>query len=317
MLTLDDGRGRGVRVADFNTGSGLRFRVVIDRAMDISDAFYNAYSLAWISRNGVSRPETRAGMNWLGGFGGGLLTTCGLDHVGGPESDGFGARCLHGDIGNISAELECVKQPDIAKENATMSVSGRILQSTVFGPHIELRRTVFSILGVPKIAVRDEVTNLGNEKVPHMVLYHINLGWPLIDKETRLLWKGDWTSGKPNDPIVNARNDFTVCRAPMKEHSGSGESVIFIDSAADSDGFCRCEARNDPLGLGLKIRFDKTMLPWLINWQHWGEGEYVTALEPATNPPIGQSAARAAKTLRFIEPGETLVYELEFEAAKY
>jgi hypothetical protein len=25
------------------------------------------------------------------------------------------------------------------------------------------------------------------------------------------------------------------------------------------------------------------IMPWLINWQHWGKGEYVTALEPGTN----------------------------------
>ena len=37
---LDNGLGRGTRIAWINTGTGLRYKVVIDRAMDIADAFY-------------------------------------------------------------------------------------------------------------------------------------------------------------------------------------------------------------------------------------------------------------------------------------
>jgi hypothetical protein len=54
-------------------------------------------------------------------------------------------------------------------------------------------------------------------------------------------------------------------------------------------------------------------LPWLNNWQHWGKGEYVTGLEPGTNPPIGQAKARAQQQLIFLQPGETRSYSLELE----
>ena len=54
---IDNGAGRSTRIAWINTGSGLRYKVVIDRAMDIADAFYNQYSIAWLSNLGVSRPE--------------------------------------------------------------------------------------------------------------------------------------------------------------------------------------------------------------------------------------------------------------------
>ena len=43
---LDNGLGKGTRIAWVNTGAGLRYKVVIDRALDIVDAFYNQYSLA-------------------------------------------------------------------------------------------------------------------------------------------------------------------------------------------------------------------------------------------------------------------------------
>lgn len=63
----------------------------------------------------------------------------------------------------------------------------------------------------------------------------------------------------------------------------------------------------------MALRFHKDQLPWLINWQHWGKGEYVTGLEPATNPLIGQAKAREQKELLFLAPGETRSYDLEIE----
>jgi hypothetical protein len=91
---LDNGLGKGTRIAWVNTGGGLRYKVVIDRGLDIVEAFYNQYSLAWLSHAGVTapRPDANRGLEWLYSFAGGLLTTCGLTHVGGPETDEFGER---------------------------------------------------------------------------------------------------------------------------------------------------------------------------------------------------------------------------------
>lgn len=223
---LDNGRGRGTRIAWINTGTGLRYKVIIDRSLDIADAFYNQYSLAWLSHVGVTTPNPAAtrGLEWLRTFGGGLLSTCGLTHVGAPETDQYGERGLHGRIGNIPAELESIVQPDPVAGNLGMSITGRIRESVVFGPHLELKRTISGTLGDPVIRIRDEVTNLG---------------------------------------------------------------------------------------LAVAIRFEKNQLPWLTNWQHWGKGEYVTGLEPGTNPPIGQAEARKQDQLIHIEAGESMAYDLE------
>src|SRR4026207_747516 len=80
---LDNGASRGTRIAWINTGTGLRYKVVIDRAMDIADTFYNEHSVAWLSHAGVAAPQPFAnnGLGWLRTFFGGLLTTCGLSHV--------------------------------------------------------------------------------------------------------------------------------------------------------------------------------------------------------------------------------------------
>lgn len=317
---LDNGNGRGVRIAWVNTGSGLRFKVVLDRGMDIAEAFYNQYSLAWISHMGVKPPDPSAdnGAKWLQSFGGGLLTTCGLTHVGGPEEDEFGERGLHDRISHSPSELISVKQPDLKSGDMTMSLTGKMLQSTVFGPHLELKRTIIATLGSPVIKIRDEITNTGNEPAPHMLLYHCNFGWPLIDDGTEIIWEGDLKV--PNDKsreIFKDGSDYKICRNPIDDHAGSGEAVGFIDIVETADGQCECGVLNRNIGLRLDLKFQKEQLNWLTNWQHWGTNEYIMALEPCTHPPIGQAAARKNNTLIFIQPGETKTYSLEINVRSF
>lgn len=314
---IDNGLGRGTRIAWINTGTGLRYKVVIDRAMDIADAFYNQHSLAWLSHAGVMPPQpfSGKGIDWIRTFGGGLITTCGLSHVGGPESDVYGERGLHGLVSNIPAEIESIIQPDPVAGKMEMSITGIIKQTQVFGPILELRRTISGTLGEAKIRIHDEVINRANTTTPHMMLYHCNLGWPLVDEGAEIVWQGAWKSrdGDPNNPIFREGNDFKTCPAPLEAHNGGGEEAAFIDIDADAAGRCHCGIRNASLGIELAIRFHKNQLPWMTNWQHWGKGEYVTGIEPGTNPPIGQATARAQNTLIQLAPAERRTYDLEIE----
>ena len=314
---LDDGLGRGTRIAWINTGTGLRYKIVLDRAMDIADAFYHQHSLAWLSHASTTTPQPSSdqGIDWLRTFGGGLLTTCGLTHVGGPESDEYGSRGVHGRISNTPAEIISVIQPNPPAGQLDMSITGRMVQTQVFGPTLELKRTILGRLGEATIRIQDEVTNLGNTEAPHMLLYHANFGWPLVDEGAEIVWEGDWRSGgsEGSDAVFHEGNDFRRCPGPQDEHRGTGEAVAFIDVASGEDGWCTGGIRNRARGMALRLRFRKEQLPWLINWQHWGPGEYVTALEPATHPPIGQAQARREQTLITLAPGELRSYELEFQ----
>jgi hypothetical protein len=314
---LDNGLGKGVRIAWFNTGSGLRFKVVLDRGMDIADAFQGAHGLGWISHAGVTAPQpfSNKGIDWLRTFGGGLLTTCGLSHTGPPETDEGSARGLHGNFSNIQAEVLSIVQPDPEQGNMEMSITGVVRETTMFGPSLHLQRTISAKLGESGIRIKDVLTNIGNVKAPHMLLYHINCGYPLIDEGTDILWKGSWEPiGDKSDGIFNESNPFKKCPAPMDAHAGFGEDVAFIKPSFDHNHMVTCGFLNQKLGVGLQIQYDNRQLPWLINWQHWGKGEYVTALEPATHPPIGQAKARSTGTLIELEPGEKRIYELYIKA---
>ena len=312
---LDNGLGKGTRIAWVNTGSGLRYKVVLDRGLDIADAFFNRHSIAWLSHAGVTapRPDANKGLEWPYSFAGGLLTTCGLTHVGGPETDDFGERGLHGRISSIPARIESIIQPNLRLGKLQMSITAVMTQSRVFGPNLELKRTISSTIGEPTIRVHDVVTNLGNMPAPHMILYHCNYGWPLVDEATEIICSGTWASrGMDMDNAVfNSKRNYRKCSRPLDSHRGGGEGCAFIDVSADKKGICTVGLYNRGISLALVLRYKKKQLPWLSNWQHWGPGEYVTALEPGTNPPIGQSKAREQKKLIHIAPGASRAYDLE------
>ncbi|MEC3879035.1 aldose 1-epimerase family protein [Parapedobacter sp. 10938] len=309
---LDNGAAKGTRVAWINTGAGLRYKVVIDRGMDIADAQYNAHSLAWLSHVGITAPAHRPyrGIEWLNAFGGGLLTTCGLDHIGGPESDANGERGLHSQYSGIPATIESIIQPDPAIGQLDMQITGVVKQSQPLGAQFTLRRTISCRLGEAAIRIDDEVINTGNIPAPHMLLYHMNLGWPLVDEDVDICWQGPWTSreGKDKAKIFREGSPFKKGKPPLEDHVGIGEEAAFIDIAADQDGMCHCGIHNPHLGIALAIEFKKSQLPWMTNWQHWGPGEYVVGIEPGTHPPIGQSNARRDGSLIVLQPNERRHY---------
>jgi galactose mutarotase-like enzyme len=253
-------------------------------------------------------------LEWLYTFGGGLVTTCGLSHVGGPECDDHGTRGLHGRYSNLPAQIESVIQPDPGSGKLDFSITATILESKVFGPHLRMRRTLSGVLGEPTIKIQDDVTNLGNTPAPHMLLYHINFGWPLVDDGAAVVYRGQFKSrGLPMDDATFAVDDVKQCRLPQESHTAGGEGCGFIDPKADKDGRCAAAIVNRKLNLAATINFRKDQLPCLVNWQHWGPGEYVCALEPGTNFPIGQKAARKAGTLIELEPGQSRRYDVKIK----
>ena len=71
---LDDGRARGMRIADVDNGSGLRFCVLVGRGLDIGDASVGGVPFAYHTPVGWVAPQhyEATGLRWLRSFGGGL-----------------------------------------------------------------------------------------------------------------------------------------------------------------------------------------------------------------------------------------------------
>ncbi|MEK6571380.1 MAG: DUF4432 family protein, partial [Bacteroidota bacterium] len=148
LCTLQDGPEAGVRAAEFRTGSGLGFVVLLDRGMDISRAEFQGASLAWRSAAGDVHPTfyEPEGLGWLRTFEGGLVTTCGLTYLGAPCVDEGRELGLHGRISHIPAR-SVASGGEWTGDEYTMYVEGEMRESVVFAENVLMRRRIEAKLG--------------------------------------------------------------------------------------------------------------------------------------------------------------------------
>jgi len=312
-FVFDDGPSRGVRAFRFRTGSGLSFDVVPDRGMDLSFAEHRGTPLAWLSPNGIVAPSfyEPEGEGWLRSFPGGLLVTCGLRNVGPPgerEGEDLG---LHGRASHIPASR--VSHDAFWDDvGCVLEARGQIRESSVFGPNLVLRRRISARVGESRIWIEDEIENEGFEPEPLMVLYHINLGWPLLDETSRLVGPGEAGElPEPRDEVARGGlEDWDKFAAPTP---GFKERVFYHRPAAGIDGLAEARVENPALGLEFSVRFYPEELPEFVQWTMTGEGTYVLGLEPSTCRVEGPEAEEAAGRVVRLEPGEIRLHRLEIE----
>lgn len=312
LSRLEDGKARGVRTVDVKTGGGLKFTVLPDRGMDIAWAEYKNIPLSFISKTGVVAPEFYEpdGNGFLRSFHAGLLTTCGLTYMGASCIDDGKALGLHGRAANTPAEDVCVTN-SWEEDNFIMRVRGRIRESAVFGENITLTREICSRLGENALSITDTVENGGFEREPFMLLYHFNFGFPLLDKDTKLVLPEGTVAAR--DAV--AKEGIKSCRNFSDPVHGYSEQVFYHTLHAAEDGTVLVRLKNEKLEQGIEVvlSYNQKELPYFIQWKQMGEGDYVLGLEPATGFPEGRSKARERGELAFLEPGEVKSFRLTLE----
>jgi len=194
-----------------------------------------------------------------------------------------------------------------------MWVEGRMDEWILFGPHLELRRRLWARLGENRFHLRDVVTNRGFVPQEHMILYHVNLGFPLLDEGARCLFPARKVLAR----TAYAQQSIAQWDRFEPPQPGIEERVYYYELAARPDGRT-CVAlvnRTTDAGqpLGLALRYSLKMLPVLVHWKMPGAGSYVTGIEPGTNYGDGRPRERAAGRMIVLAPGESRTYEIEFD----
>ena len=302
LMQLQEGLEAGVRIADVRSGSGLRFQISLDRGMDISTAEYKGMSLAWRAPQGDVHPGhfDPKGMGWLKSFPGGLMTGCGLTSAGAPSIDAGEELGIHGRLSNLPASnVQTTTEWD--GDRCVFRVSGVIRENVIFKQNLVLYRTIEVELGKSVITLRDRIVNEGFRQSPLMVLYHINLGWPLLDDGADVHLNA--RSMRPRDGEAE-KGTASATKIPSPV-SGYSEQVFYHDLIADGSGTASAVLANRKLGLGAYTQYRQKELPRFIQWKMVAEGEYVLGFEPANCLVEGRAKERERGTLQFLEPGET------------
>ena len=288
----------GTRIIEAYNSSGLNFTLLPDRGMDIWMAHYKGVPLTWISQGSPHPPDN--GQTWLQQFNGGLLTTCGLTHVGPREQDELTGevRDLHGRYSRLSAGETSIERHWYGNSDYSAWLNTEVAESRLFGEQLVLRRSYGLELGQATITIWDTVTNRSDEPVPLMLLYHFNLGYPLVRESARLHTPN--IAVYPRDPAAQAGYQRWW-------EYGSGtpryrEQVFFHHLKAKPNGFTKVMLGNEDLALALD--WDTTGLPYFTQWKNTRQGIYVSGIEPGNCIPEGQNSARRNNRLMMLEPGQ-------------
>ena len=308
---LAGGRQEGVRAVDICTGAGLELTVLPDRCMDLYQLKYAGKNLCYHTPSGIAAPAyyDKDGNEWLRSFFGGFLTTCGLTTTGtGTEDDGE-VLGIHGRVGNLPADHFSVIV-DEADGKPRVTLQGVMTEAVLFGNCLTLTRRIICTYGSNVIHMEDTVENIGSRTAPNMMLYHFNMGYPLLSEKASYYIPTKKIT--PRDEFAAAHLDSWNRIDPPQPNFQ--ERCYYHDLETDAQGIAAVGVDNPAENLRVRIRFNKKELPYLVQWRMMGEREYVTGLEPANAPIEGRAAARANGTLPFLKPGERRSYHLSIEA---
>lgn len=279
--TLSEGREKGLDVLDCDNGK-IRFLLNVSKACDIMQLYHEGQNMSFVSKNGFTKRETP----FLNRFEGGMLYTCGLDSVGGRE--GYE---LHGTLHNIPAEIiraEC-------NENG-ITVEAIIRDTALFGKNLVLKRKIFTAIGGDSVTLEDTLVNEGYKTEEYCLLYHINVGYPMLDDGAKVIADVEsYTSrtawAKQNEATMYAMNDAV----PNQE-----EACYFLKLSKPEIALV-----NEKIGKKFTVSYSGDTLTHFVEWKSMASGDYALGLEPCTTELDNRFAY---KTIEVGEKIKFLVY---------
>ena len=307
---LTGGKAKGVRAFDIHNSTGLDFTVLADRCLDIGKLTFKGVNCSYLSKTGIVSPMYDSGndTSFFHNFFAGFLTTCGLRNVGSSCNDNGEFFGIHGRISNTPGEAICASTV-WEGDHPVMTISGQMREARFFGENIQLKRTITCPYGENRIRLHDCVENMGFKREQLMLLYHFNLGYPLLDEDAVLLLPG--RNIIPRDSEASkGLHDWQQMQPPTHDFA---EQVFYHDLKTDEDGNTCVALVNHRLELGISFRFNKKQLFNLAQWKQMGEGEYVLGIEPCNCYVGGRLDPRNKSIMEYLEPGESKVFDIEVE----
>jgi hypothetical protein len=308
LLSYAEGPARGKQLVQIRTSSGIDVECSVDRSLDISSLRWKGLNLGWNGPNGAGRqvdPESEGGLGLLRGFDG-FLVTCGLDHFGLPASGPsehfiYPHRKvthypLHGRISAIAASGVSYGW-DLVAEEPIIWCQGVVRQACLFGEVLELRRRIEVSAFGDTVRLIDKVSNVGFRPARHALLYHLNIGYPLLDEQTVL----DGSAPEASQAFAafppRPAPDHVERVDTLRPDGIDGEVTLAVANPAD-------------IRAALRLRYRSAQLPGLALWRAYQSGIFALGIEPHT-ARSEPGAAYEPGNPAFLEPGAVRSYGLE------
>lgn len=314
---LSAGRREGIRLVELTAGD-TRVIVLPDRGLGIWKMFAGDVELGWQSPvKGPVHPSfvplaEPSGLGWLDGFDE-LVARCGLVSNGAPDFDAHGRLTygLHGRIANLPAHDVSVS---LDEDAGTVTLSGAVDETRFLFHALRMETTLVVEASRPRIAWTDTVTNLSDRPATMQLLYHVNLGPPLLGVGAELVAAVEELA--PRDP--HAATDIPAWNRYTAPRPGHAEQVHFAKLRAAVDGTVTAMLVSPEGSSGAVLSWQAATLPWFTLWKNLG-GErdgYVTGLEPSANIPNRRSFEEQHGRVVTLAPGASIAFDLALELVK-
>ena len=295
---LVGGKGDGMRLYEINNGKGLELTILPDRNGDISRLKYKGINLSYMSPCGYVAPAyyDSTDTNWLASFTAGFLTTCGLQSVGSPCMDDGEKVPFHGSIANQPCEQSYWVEEEQAFEVHTVTKD-----ETLFGRKLRLTRKICISKEENRFTIEDAIENTGDRVEPFEILYHMNMGYPLLDEDSVVTIPS--SEVLPRDEEAAAHMDSWM---QMEKPTANYQERCYYHKFADGNG--KASIYQPKLNTQLEISFDAKVLNGFVEWKMMGVRDYVLGLECGNCYPNGRDVMREMGMLKFLQPGEKQCY---------
>ena len=298
---LVGGKGDGMRLYEVNNGKGLMLTISPDRCGDITRLRYKGINMSYMSPCGYAAPAyyDRIGTNWLKTFTAGFLTTCGLQAVGSPCCDAGEELPLHGSIANQPCE-----QAYWTEEDGNLVVHTVVKDETIFGRKLRMERKIHISTEENSFEICDTICNTGDRTEPFEILYHMNMGYPLLDEDSIVKIPAAEVLPRDDHAAVDIENWMH-----MEKPTAGYQERCYYHKFADASG--SASIFQPKLEIGLNISFDARELDGFVEWKMMGVRDYVLGLECGNCYPDGRDVMRKAGMLKFLNPGEKKTYKVK------
>lgn len=311
---LSGGRRDGVELLVVDSGA-VRAVILPTRGMSLWRADMDGINCSWRSPvDGPVHPmwvpmSEPSGLGWLDGFDE-LLVRCGLRNFGAPDfaPNGQLTYPLHGRIGNLPAEEVSL---DVDTEHSLLYVRGRVVESRFLQFNLQMSVEYIFAFGQPTIAVNDRIKNVSANPGSMQMLYHINIGRPLLEAGSKL-HLGAHRIVARNARAAQGIKHWDTYDGPTP---GYEEQVYFSKSVGDNNGWASALLTSKTASQGFAVHYDTSTLPFFTQWKNTvAEADgYVTGIEPGTGFPNPRSFEQSKGRVVQLAGGAEITFRLKLE----
>lgn len=312
--TLQGGLSQGVDIIEVYNGR-MRLLILPTRGMGVWRAeASDGQTLGWDSPvRGPVHPSyvpihDPSGLGWLEGFDE-LLVRCGLESNGAPEFDEQGKLIypLHGRIANRPAyRVELT----VDEQDRTISVRGYVEETRFHFQKLRLEAEVSTSFDSTSFTISDRVENFGGTESQMQMLYHLNVGEPLLGPGAEFV--APVREVAPRDPGTPKTDDWRRFGLAV---AGAAEQCYYMRLQGDETGQTRVLLKSADGATGVAVGVNTEQLGCFALWKNMvsrADG-YVAGLEPATNFPNCRSPEADAGRVLSLAPGETWSAEVKVD----